>query len=97
MTGETTEFWMEFCQLAANRAASGKLIALANEINRRLEEHTSVFENQPARLPVCSECEEAVELETAVTDEDGRAIHSDCYLLRLRLNRYARPVWQSNS
>jgi len=32
MTGKTTEFWMEFCQLAANRAAPGKLIALASEI-----------------------------------------------------------------
>ncbi|MFY9842870.1 MAG: hypothetical protein WA718_01435 [Terriglobales bacterium] len=96
MTGQTTEVWMEFCQLAANRAAAGKLIALANEINRRLEEHTSVFENQHVRLPECAECEEAVVLETAVTDEDGRAIHADCYLLRLRLKRYARPGWQSN-
>lgn len=33
--------------------------------------------------PACSICKEPVELETAKTDECGRAIHESCYLLKL--------------
>jgi hypothetical protein len=33
--------------------------------------------------PVCSLCNEAVEIETAKTDADGKAIHEECYLAGL--------------
>ena len=33
--------------------------------------------------PACCICEEPVELETAKTDEYGRAIHEACYVLKL--------------
>lgn len=33
--------------------------------------------------PACSICNEPVELETAKTDECGRAIHENCYVLKL--------------
>lgn len=33
--------------------------------------------------PACCICEEPVELETAKTDECGRAIHENCYVLKL--------------
>ena len=33
-----------------------------------------------ARYPVCPFCTEHVELETANTDEKGRAVHEDCYV-----------------
>jgi hypothetical protein len=36
---------------------------------------------------VCSHCQQTVELGTARTDEDGKAIHPECYLLRLRMKR----------
>jgi hypothetical protein len=37
----------------------------------------------PAELPVCSLCLKPVALETAKTDEDGQAVHEDCYSSRI--------------
>lgn len=36
-------------------------------------------------LPTCPVCNERVELETSKTDEDGQAIHEECYLRKLHL------------
>jgi hypothetical protein len=36
------------------------------------------------RLPVCPICNKTVPLETAVIDENGHAMHEECYLLKLR-------------
>jgi hypothetical protein len=33
-----------------------------------------------ASYPVCPLCNEVVEIETANTDEKGRAVHEDCYV-----------------
>jgi len=33
--------------------------------------------------PLCPVCNEAVDLTVAKTDEDGRAIHEECYLRKL--------------
>lgn len=41
--------------------------------------------------PACSICEEPVELETAKTDECGRAIHENCYVLKLASSVKAGP------
>jgi hypothetical protein len=38
-------------------------------------------------LPTCSICNEPVELETTKTDEYGKAIHEDCYVLKVRLKQ----------
>ena len=35
---------------------------------------------QEIRHPTCPLCTEHVELETANTDEKGRAVHEDCYV-----------------
>jgi hypothetical protein len=35
------------------------------------------------RLPICAICNEWVELENSKTDEDGQAIHEECYLQKL--------------
>ncbi len=35
------------------------------------------------QFPVCSLCNEPVEVETAKTDENGRAIHEECYVLKM--------------
>jgi hypothetical protein len=43
------------------------------------------------RLPKCSICNEPVELETAKTDEDGKAVHEDCYIRRARLREIIPP------
>jgi hypothetical protein len=38
-------------------------------------------------LPACSICNEPVELETTKTDEYGKAIHEECYVVKVRLKR----------
>jgi hypothetical protein len=37
----------------------------------------------PLQTPICSICREAVPLNNAKTDEDGKAIHEACYLVKL--------------
>jgi hypothetical protein len=37
-----------------------------------------------ANSPICPICLEPVRLEDAKTDEDGRAIHEDCYYASLK-------------
>src|SRR5256885_16813233 len=41
--------------------------------------------------PSCPICALPVTLETANTDENGRAIHEDCYVLKLALRRATAP------
>ena len=36
--------------------------------------------------PTCRICNEPVDLTTSKTDEDGQAIHEECYLQRLHIN-----------
>ena len=44
------------------------------------------------RLPRCSICNEPVEVEAAKTDEDGQAVHEDCYVRRMvRLKEITPP------
>jgi hypothetical protein len=43
-------------------------------------------------LPACPICNKEVLLETAKTDEDGRALHEECYLLKLNLKRSTTPA-----
>ena len=42
-------------------------------------------------FPVCSICNRHVVLETAKVDEYGRAMHGECYLLKLQLERTNTP------
>lgn len=41
------------------------------------------------RTPFCSICNLPVPLNSAKTDEDGNAVHEDCYLIKLGV---AKPV-----
>ena len=43
------------------------------------------------RLPHCAICNEPVELETAKTDEDGKAVHEECYVGRIMRLREITP------
>jgi hypothetical protein len=38
-------------------------------------------------LPTCSICNEPVELEATKTNESGKAIHEECYVLKVRLKQ----------
>jgi hypothetical protein len=37
--------------------------------------------------PICGICGQPVKVETGKTDEFGRAVHEDCYVLKVRLHR----------
>jgi len=37
-----------------------------------------------SEFPICSLCNEPVELETAKTDENGNAVHEECYALKMQ-------------
>ncbi len=43
------------------------------------------------RLPHCAICNEPVELETSKTDENGKAVHEDCYARKIRLKEITPP------
>jgi hypothetical protein len=43
------------------------------------------------RLPKCRICNKPVELETAKTDENGKAVHEACYAARVRLKAITPP------
>jgi len=43
------------------------------------------------RVPICSICNLPVPLNSAKTDEDGKAVHEDCYLTKLGI-RVSKPV-----
>jgi hypothetical protein len=40
-----------------------------------------------SQFPICSLCNESVEIETAKTDERGDAVHEECYVLEIRPER----------
>jgi hypothetical protein len=40
-------------------------------------------ETLPARPVLCVLCDQPVKLETSKTDEDGRAVHDECYFAKL--------------
>jgi hypothetical protein len=39
-----------------------------------------VLSHQVSTFPICPFCNEAVELETTKTNEDGKAVHEECYI-----------------
>ena len=43
------------------------------------------------RLPHCALCNERVEIETAKTDENGKAVHEECYVRLVRLKAITPP------
>ena len=43
------------------------------------------------RLPTCSICNKTVETETATTDDDGKAVHEECWLLNTRMEQAQKP------
>lgn len=43
------------------------------------------------RLPKCRICNKPVEFEIAKTDENGKAVHEECYAARVRLKAITPP------
>ena len=43
----------------------------------------STFSTTIEHLPLCAVCDRPVVLEAAKTDEQGQAIHEDCYVVKV--------------
>jgi len=43
------------------------------------------------QLPLCSICNKPVDPETAVADQDGKPVHEECYVLKMRLEDAKKP------
>jgi hypothetical protein len=54
----------------------------------------TIMQNSRRReyLPGCTVCKGPVDLRTAKTDGDGHAVHEECYLLNIGLNRDPNPL-----
>ena len=50
-----------------------------------------VIPPRPDPRPFCPICDLPISLESANTDERGRAIHEDCYVIKLALMRVTAP------
>ena len=44
------------------------------------------------RAPICFVCNQPVWLDNAKTNEDGNAIHEDCYLIKLGVKPVISPL-----
>jgi hypothetical protein len=91
---QTRELWLELCEQAANEQDPEKFRAIVQEISIALDLKKSRL-GRRALQPVltasgfvhCSLCHEPVALVSSKTDENGKAVHEECYLLRLRLKQ----------
>jgi hypothetical protein len=77
---------------AINEQDPNKFFAVVREINVLLEmkggrfkQSGLMFVSNAHGLPRCSLCDKLVLLETSKTDEYRKAVHSECYLLKMRL------------
>ena len=98
MQAQTRELWLELCKQAANEQDPEKFRAIAREIGialdlktARLKRSTSSAASSVSDLVDCSLCRKPMALESSKTDENGRAVHEECYVLRLRLKQATNP------
>jgi hypothetical protein len=73
------------------------LIEALHNCRRSSPADLAAMVRQVAYEPPCCICDQPVALETAKTDERGRAVHEECYVLKLRLQmgppiRYVTPL-----
>lgn len=56
------------------------------------DEGAKMQKSQFKYVSLCWICGHKVDLETCKTDEDGKAVHEDCYALKVALARESKPV-----
>jgi hypothetical protein len=96
--GQVKECWRELCERAINEQDPRNFLSIVREINVLLEVKSERFKlggpqsvpDAPA-FPRCSLCDKPVPLETSNTDEYGKAVHSECYALKVRLKQDQSP------
>jgi hypothetical protein len=98
MQAQTKELWLELCEQAANEQDPEKFCAIVREISAVLELKTGRLGQSSPRpassasgLIRCSLCQRPVPLESSKTDENGKTVHEECYVLGLRLKRAMIP------
>jgi hypothetical protein len=91
---EPKELWLELCERAANEQNADQLLAMVLDINAVLELKIGRLKQAgPELVRNASEltprilCSDPVPLDNGKTDEDGKAVHEECYLLSMRLKR----------
>jgi len=82
------------CERAIDEQDPNRFFAIVREINVLLEVKGGRFKQSDLKLvpdspglPRCSLCDKPVPLDTSKTDEYGKAVHEECYLLKMRLER----------
>jgi hypothetical protein len=100
--GQIKQCWRELCERAIDEQNPNKFLAIVREINVLLELKGGRFKQSGLQLvpdapglPRCSLCDKPVLLETSKTDEYGKAVHSECYALKMRLKQATTPPLQS--
>jgi hypothetical protein len=90
--GQVKECWRELSARAVNEQDPAKFLVIVREINVLLELKTGRFKQNGGQLVPnppkglrCALCDKAVSLETSKTDENGHAVHEECYVLKMRL------------
>jgi hypothetical protein len=92
--GENKELWLELCEQAAIEQDQDKFLVVVREIIAALELKSGRLHQsgpqlvQPAsEITRCALCDKPVPLDISKTDERGKAVHEECYLLKMRLKR----------
>jgi hypothetical protein len=89
---QTKELWQKLCEQAADEQDPAKFLTIIREINTLLELKRARFKQtgpklvpDELRLARCFLCDKPVPLEASKTDENGKAVHEECYLLKVRV------------
>jgi hypothetical protein len=89
---QTKELWLKLCEQAATEQDPAKFLTIIREINTLLELKRARFKQtgpqlvrDDSGLARCYLCDKPVPLEGSKTDENGKAVHEECYLLKIRL------------
>lgn len=92
MQAQTKELWLKLCEQASEEQDPAKFLTIIREINTLLELKRARFKQtgpqlvgDDTRLARCYLCDKPVPLEASKTDENGKAVHEECYLLKIRL------------
>jgi hypothetical protein len=96
MRDDRKERWMELCRQASVEQDREKLLVLVKQINDLLESGTGAGQEKDGNREdgkpdggkdnvICLVCGKSIAPEIAKTDDDGRAIHEECYLLKHQL------------
>jgi hypothetical protein len=98
LQAQTKELWQKLCEQAASEQDPAKFLIIIRQINTLLELKRGRFKQSgphlvpdESELARCCLCDKPVPLEASKTDESGKAVHEECYLLRIRLRKASMP------